>query len=261
MALLFARGDVMSAAMPAFNATALPFTAELAAAEKSYAENPADPGPFVRLDAALMQRRTAALEEAMNGPVTQTTFDAFAVMQSAISDASDELKGVAPLDAPAKIGGFIARFQQLLQTTLADSAESRQAMVTLGDNTRKVCEDYALFNDVLQNLAGQHAADPLACPDGIRALAAVAAQRHDHLLSETAQVSALQHTAQLQLDQMAALQRDMENKLVLLKNSTRDAEAFKDFVDSCSTGTRAPVAVGKPLALKSRAAFAQRGMT
>jgi hypothetical protein len=56
--------------------------------------------------------------------------------------------------------------------------------------------------------------------------------------------------ADQQCERVATLQKDMKIKMTLLTEAVQSSETFKDFIDSCSTGTRTATTVSKPLSLR-----------
>ena len=241
------------AATPSFNATAsASFAAEVKAAQEAHARNPTILEPFLRLEDGLTQRRTACFREAFASPTTGMSFTAFAAIGRVMGDAAEELKDVAPMDAPAKLADFVDRFQALLKKTVTESTANREEMIAFAGSFREIAEDGALFDDAVQKLAALPAGNPEGYAEAVAALKGRSADTRANIALQTHQLSALEDTARQQLEQMAKLRQVMNDKLGMLKDATQAVEVFKDFIDSCSTGTRTPVAVSKPFSLRHR---------
>ncbi|MEZ0223976.1 MAG: hypothetical protein ACAH83_05440 [Alphaproteobacteria bacterium] len=235
-----------------FNAAAADFSSEVKAAADAFAQNPSDLEPFKIIEQKLQQRRKTHAENII-ASVDGSSVTNLGDCLSYLSAGAAELEQALPLELAQKTVDFIAGARDRLNAVTDQMEQTRQTIIALRDGNNAIQNDYGVFAAAVQGLPAQYAGDPKACQDDLSTLSKRTLSTQRDLATQQRRIGAMLSAADGEQARVSGLRDDIGARLLQFNDAVEAAEAFKDFIDSCSTGTRQPVSISKPLVLRKPA--------
>jgi hypothetical protein len=222
-------------------AAAAAFAADLREATEAYTKNPEDVSPFEELQRELQQRRKSLAQEI----IRQTDGSTFQELGATIAQTNDGIAQIAaaePLDQPKIAIEVLNTARQRLDDVAGQLDNSLRMIKVCTSGNSDILRDYEAFALALSELP--------ATGDNIAALSIDITKSRADVASQSVRLAQMLTTSGEQAAAMTEQQKLARERIAEFEKAAQNADTFKDFIDSCSTGTRNAVKIKKPLTLR-----------
>ncbi len=230
----------MTTLTPGFNAITTAFAARLDAAEEAFRRNPGDAALFDAVALDLRDRRKILSQ----GLIAATDISNRADMADMINELNDGVtKALAqePQEMLQEITGLLGRLRGKLDGAEEKMRRTRETLDHLNGNNSAILADCGLFIQVLQN----HPADKC-----LETMKGDLARTQADLAAQGARMQIMVTATDNDLRRMDEVRTTLSTRMNEYAFALEGGAQVKDIVDSCSTGTRGAVSVGRPLRLR-----------
>lgn len=230
-----------------FHAAAGDFAAEVRAAVAAFEKEPGNTAPLQSLNDKMQERRKRLAQDILAKMPDSTAWSGITAIFALMETSLQEIEAAPPLEAAVKTVPFVKKVEAESKDIRDRLAAGHDDIIALGKENNTLKDDFDILNDAVQKLAGNGGSS-----GDMLALARNTARTAADLTTQGIRIGLLLQSSSQHMALLDAWVSDMPKMKDKFSALAQDAEKTIDMIDSCSTGTRRPLAVrSKPLSLRA----------